>query len=276
MSTGHPLFTALVDDAALFPPGCASMPDALAAHPHHRSAHYADIVGRFLCPASRLPELIATLPAETSIELSLIADTGPTGLDEALVLGLADDRIDIEAVEVAPVQELDLMEAVERALEPLPPILAFVEVPRSPGWTGGLDAIAAAGRGAKLRTGGASAAAFPSEAELAAFILACVTRDVPFKCTAGLHNALRHRDSASSFEQHGFLNIALATHAAVLGEGTEAVEALLAERDGSRLVATFGQVTDHDARRTRANFVGFGSCSILEPVADLTRLGLLG
>lgn len=275
MSAGHPLFTAIVDDAALFPPGCATMPDALAAHPHHRAAAYADVVGRFLCPASRLRELIEVLADGVRIELALIADTGPAGLTDALALGHTDHRIDIEAVEVRPATGPDLMESVESVLDSLPPILGFVELPRQPGWTGGLDAIAAAGRGAKLRTGGETADAFPSEDELADFIMACVERDVPFKCTAGLHNAVRHRNEQTGFPHHGFLNIALATHAAVLGEGSAAVAALLAEQRGDRLASAYRHVTDHDARRTRALFVGFGSCSVLEPVHDLTALGLL-
>jgi len=275
MSIGHPLFTALVDDAALFPPGCADMPDALAAHPHHKAASYADVVGRFLCPVSRLRELMDSLAEDRRIELSLIVDTGLSQLPDALALARTDQRIDVEAVEITPGDGPDLTESVERVLESAPPLLAFVELPRAPGWTGGLDAIAAAGRSAKFRTGGASAAAFPGEAELAAFVIACVERDVPFKCSAGLHNAVRHRDAATCFEHHGFMNIALATHTAVLGEGSDAVEALLGETDSARLVSAYRQVTDHDARRARALFVGFGSCSVLEPVHDLTNLGLL-
>jgi len=275
MSTGHPLFTAIVDDAALFPPGSAAMPDALAAHPHHRKAVYADIVGRFLCPASRVEELLGLLPDDHTLELGLIADTGSAVLTSALALARSDPRLVVEAVELKPGPGPDLTEAVEQVLETLPPMLAFVELPRSPGWTGGLDAIAAAGRGAKLRTGGDTADAFPSTGELAEFIVACVERDVPFKCTAGLHHAVRHRDPASGLLHHGFLNIALGTHAAVLGEDAAIVTALVEQDDSGQLVTAFDQVTDHDARRTRGAFVGFGSCSILDPVDDLTALGLL-
>lgn len=251
------------------------MADALAAHPHHRAAPYADVVGRFLCPTSRIDELIEILPDGRQLALGLIADTSVLELSDALSRAHGDPRLDVEAVEVRPADGPDMMEAVEDALESLPAMLAFVEVPLRPGWTGGLDAIAAAGRGAKLRTGGASADKFPSEADLATFIQACAERDVPFKCTAGLHNAVRHRDEETGFVHHGFLNVALATHAAVLGEGADAVTAIVAERDGERLVSAYGQVSDHDARRTRSLFVGFGSCSILEPVHDLTGLGLL-
>lgn len=275
MSTGHPLFTALVDDAALFPPGCASMTDAVAAHPHHRAARYADLVGRFLCPASRVGELIDTLAGKRQLALGLIADTGPAGLPGALELAHGDQRLDVEAVEIAVSGGADLSSAVEAVLPQLPPLLCFVELPRVPDWSRALDAVAAAGRGAKLRTGGETAAMFPSEEEVTRFITACAERDVPFKCTAGLHRAVRHRDPATGHEHHGFLNVALATHAAVLGEGAGPVCALLAEQDSARLVESFARVTDHDARRTRSLFVGFGSCSILEPVRDLTALGLL-
>ena len=275
MSSGPALFTAIIDDAALFPPGSATMPDALAAHPHHRRSAYADLVGRFLCPASRIGELIEVLPADHTLELSVVGDTGPDGLAESLRLAATDHRLTVEAVEIRPGEGSDLVECVVRVLETLPPMLAFVELPRVPGWIGGLDAIAAAGRGAKLRTGGLDAAAFPTPEEVAAFVLACVERDVPFKCTAGLHKGVRHRDPESGLVRHGFLNIALATHAAVLGEPAETVTDLLAEQRPEPLLAAYGHVGDHDARRTRAAFVGFGSCSVLEPVEDLRHLGLL-
>ena len=67
---------------------------------------------------------------------------------------------------------------------------AHVELPRSPGWPQALDVLAAAGQGAKLRTGGLRAELFPTGAELGAFISACAERAVPFKCTAGLHHAV--------------------------------------------------------------------------------------
>src|ERR1044072_8577938 len=55
------LLARLIDDAALFPPRTATVPDAVKFHLEGRSADYADVVGLFLCPASRLPELITEL-----------------------------------------------------------------------------------------------------------------------------------------------------------------------------------------------------------------------
>lgn len=48
-----PLFARLVDDAALFPPGNAPMPDAVRGYLAARAGERADLVGAFLCPASR-------------------------------------------------------------------------------------------------------------------------------------------------------------------------------------------------------------------------------
>ena len=52
-----PCSRGLFDDAALFPPGNAAMPDAVAGHAGYRQAWYAGLVGRFVCPAGRLAEL---------------------------------------------------------------------------------------------------------------------------------------------------------------------------------------------------------------------------
>ena len=51
------LFTSVVDDAALFPPGNAPMDKALAEHEAVRRSGRADLVGPFLCPASRVTEM---------------------------------------------------------------------------------------------------------------------------------------------------------------------------------------------------------------------------
>ena len=74
-----------------------------------------------------------------------------------------------------------------------------------------------AGLRLKFRTGGLTADAFPSAAELAACIDAALDRETPFKCTAGLHHAVRHTDPETGFEHHGFLNVLLATRVALDG-----------------------------------------------------------
>lgn len=272
VSTVPLLFTRLVDDAALFPPGNASLPMAVPSYFGYRHAPYGEYVGRFCCPASRLPELVAELPGRPPLELGLIADTDLAGLVAALSIVDSEPGLRLGAVEVALAGE-ELAAAARCTVAALPPGLpAFVEIPRGTGWQGALDVLSGDRVGAKLRTGGLTAPAVPSVAELAAFLLACAERALPFKCTAGLHHPVRHTDPATGAIQHGFLNVLLATHAALTGGD---VAAVLSAPDGPELATECRQLSDTDAVRLRAAFRCFGSCSIVEPMAELTALGLL-
>jgi hypothetical protein len=82
---------------------------------------------------------------------------------------------------------------------------------------------------------------------------------------------VRHSDPVTGFEHHGFLNIVLATVAAVRGED---VVAALAERDAEQVGASVAGLDAVLTAAVRAHFAGFGSCSIDEPVEDLEKLGL--
>ena len=114
----------------------------------------------------------------------------------------------------------------------------------------------------------------PDEAELARLLHAAVAAGVPFKCTAGLHHAVRHT-SAEGFQQHGFLNVLLATHTLLSGAGPEEAADVLAERDGPALAARIGALTHEEAVSVRRAFRSFGTCSVTEPLEDLVVLGAL-
>jgi hypothetical protein len=272
VSTVPPLLDRLIDDAAVFPPGNAPMVAAVQAYVDRSDAVPAGLVGRFLCPASRLGALVAALPPGVTVELGVIADTGLTGLPEALSLVAGEPRLRLTGVEIALPAD-DAVEAARCTLAGLPPDLpAYLEVPRVPGFRGVLDVLVGSGVAAKARTGGPTAAAYPTEAELAALVTGCVERDLPFKCSAGLHHAVRHRDRATGFEEHGFLNLLLAVHAARTGGD---VLTALSTREGPALAAQCRWLSEDEAAGVRAGFAGFGSCSIAGPVADLTGLGLL-
>src|SRR5690606_4638017 len=107
--------------------------------------------------------------------------------------------------------------------------LAYVEVPRVPGMSGALDVLAEYDLRAKLRTGGATADAVPTERELADFLDACLDRQLPFKLTAGLHHPVRHTDAASGLEQHGFLNVLAAVDEVLESADQTAVAAILGQ-----------------------------------------------
>ncbi|MDP9394168.1 MAG: hypothetical protein M3Q27_07885 [Actinomycetota bacterium] len=277
----HPLLDGLVDDAAIFPPGNAAMVDAVTGYLRHRTYAYGALVGRFLCSASRLGELrqvLDTRPApEVAIPLGLVVDTGADGIEAAVARAGADPRLTLAAVEVAATAGSgDLVSAVRHAVDHLPEVEAYVELPREEGWLAGLAVLADTPYGAKLRTGGTSAGAFPTEDEVAAFIVACVAAETPFKLTAGLHHAVRQRDTATGFEHHGFVNVLVATHAATQGARVDEVAGMLAEQDTSAVAARFEALDPTTAVAARSFFTAFGSCSVDEPVADLVTLGILG
>ncbi|PWR05261.1 hypothetical protein DKT68_27815 [Micromonospora acroterricola] len=283
MSTQVPaLLDGLVDDAAVFPPGSAALPDALAAHRRHRAAWYAHLVGPLLVPASTVAagELTGLVDFGEGLVVGLIGDTGTGGLPAALSR-LAPDGVTARQVEVAVARRgedpLPGIAELLRLIDAMPDVEAvYAELPLTFGLMGALDALAAARAegvpvAAKFRTGGLAAELFPTPAELAAVICACRDRDLPFKLTAGLHQAVRHLDPETGFTHHGYANVLAATLAAAEGGGVRAVTELLTVADPRPLLEhTSGRL---DAPRPL--WVGFGSCSILEPLTDLIRLGLV-
>ncbi|WP_089012193.1 hypothetical protein [Micromonospora inositola] len=279
MSTQVPrLFAGLVDDAAVFPPGSAALPDAVVAHRRHRTAWYADLVGPLLLPASTLPELPDLLDPDEPMAVGVIADVPIGQLDAALAE--ADPRITVRQVEAAVAKRGEdpqpgLAELVKLA-ERLGGIPVHAEIPLTFGLMGALDAVAEARAdglpvAAKFRTGGLAAELFPTPIELAAVISACRDRELPFKLTAGLHHAVRHRDPETGFTHHGFVNVLAAALAASDGAEVDAVAELLAATDPVRLAERAR--ADRDAGRPL--WIGYGSCSIEEPLTDLIRLGLV-
>lgn len=276
------LFAGLIDDAALFPPGNTPMDEAVPAHAQHRRAWYAELVGPFLCTDARLPELQKVLPQDDSLDLGLLVTGGAGAIGPALTWVGHDPRLALRAVEIALRDEPDLARNAQRIAlafdaAGLPDdVSVAIEVPRTEGWERALDAVAENGHRAKLRTGGVQADSAtpgwqgPDEVEVARFVLACLDRELPFKCTAGLHHAVRHT-SDDGTEQHGFANVLLATRAGLDGGTDDQLVQLLAERDAATVSTKLGEVTPS----TRQWFTSYGSCSIDEPLDELRAFGML-
>jgi hypothetical protein len=268
------LFTRIVDDAALFPPAREAMGTAL---PAYREARRDPVLGRFLCPASRFEELREHLVPEDLFELGLIADTGIEALPQAIAAARAEPRVRLGIVEIPLPAEADQARAVAVTLARLPADLpAFIEHRRTPGWMEAVQRIGAARErgvpvGAKLRTGGPTPELVPGADEVAAFLKLCVEARLPFKCTAGMHHAVRHHDPAP---EHGFLNVLLAT--ADLLQGLDRAADTVRSEDAQALAARARALPDADARAVRELFVSYGSCDIHTPSTELIKLGLIG
>ncbi|MFI6395339.1 hypothetical protein [Nonomuraea sp. NPDC050540] len=244
------LFTALVDDAGLFPPTSLHMDEGLARHQRDLEAASPLLTHRFLCPASRLDTLRRAEPRPTRMGLILDTDEPPA---------FADLPIDFVEVRLPPEEagRLDLPDGVR----------LFIEVPPRSRVTGLPE-----GAGLKVRCGGMTADAFPPAEHLGAFITHCVDNDIPFKATAGLHHAVRHFDPALGVDRHGFLNLVLAVCEAV--EHRDPVP-VLRTTDVGHLVRLALAVPEESAKRARELLVSYGSCSTSTPIDDLKTLGVI-
>lgn len=274
------LLARLIDDAALFPPGSATVPDAVRLHLEGRSSEHADLVGLFLCPASRLPELITELikvkPGKP-VELSLVIDTGLGGVPKAL--SIVESRAELLALRMVEMPAPSDVDEVwlERVSEFVPEDVIRVIEPRrgGAGWLDGIQRVIEHGSWPKLRCGGLSTENFPSVDEVFDFLTVINTGGASFKATAGLHNAVRHTAEDTGFTHHGFLNLLIATGRLLAGADAEDVRAALASTDGKALAEEAQNMTEHEALSVRGVFASYGSCSLTDPVADLEELGLL-
>lgn len=279
MSTVPALFRHLVDDAAMFPPGDLPLTEAVIAHRTHRQSPYADLVGLFVCTDEDLMKVAAESTGPGRLQVAVVITGGAGGIEPAVRYGDRSHDIDVRAIEVRLRAEDDLSRNALRVVRACDDCLdeetAYVEIGLEGAWERALDVVADAGYAAKLRTGGLDASLFPSENQVAAFITACLDREVAFKCTAGLHNAVRHTAADTGFEHHGFLNVLLATRASLDGASQDELVAVLASRDGEALAAQARDLSEEQAAGTRRWFTSFGSCSIEDPRHDLTGLSLL-
>jgi len=263
------LWSGLVDDAAIFPPGNAPLPDATAAYAARTDEQGAGLVGTFVLRDTDLPQ-VRGFDAKLSVVVTGGAGqiTGPAGLCQRLGLELAGLEIALRDLDDLAGNARRVVAAVDAARadgtlgDDVP---VYVELPAAEPthqWLAAADVVAGAELRLKLRTGGVEPHQVPSSATLAGWVDAALDRETPFKCTAGLHHAVRHDRG------HGFVNVLAATRLAFDGAARDEVVATLEERDGATLAAA-------DLTGVRRWFTSFGSCSVAEPLADLRELGLV-
>lgn len=289
------LFMRLIDDAAVFPPGSSPLPQAVADHRHHTTQWYALLTGSLLVPATswrELTEIVAGLEdAGDVLRVGLISRPGGDAavLHEAID-GLAEHPT-IEAVgaefgwydgwlgEWASDSDADA--AGLRTLA--------IEIPRGADQARALDEVRDAYRSggldrdvvAKFRTGPTPTWEWPDEDELAGFLVAVAGDEagrVPFKLTGGLHHAVRGQyvpAGGQLEDNHGLLNVLVATEAARCGAEQAEVAQVLADTVPARLASTVAGWDDETVEAVRESFVSYGCCTVTDPIGELSALGLL-
>lgn len=278
----------LVDDAAIFPPGEAPLPEAVSAYLSRRSEPWVGLVGPLVVADRVLPDLPGLVAGvQPRLPVSVVCSGGAGSLEPAARWASELDDVDLHALELA-LRDLDDLtgsaQRVTRAAEALASsagleVPLHVEVPplppdgrADPAWLGALDELAATDLRLKFRCGGPDPSAVPSPVALARQIDAALDRELAFKCTAGLHHAVRRADPSTGRTEHGFLNVLLATRASLDGEPAEQV---LQEADPAVVVERVRELGDEPLARTRRWFTSFGCCGVEDPYRDLTELGLL-
>ncbi|MEO7754765.1 MAG: hypothetical protein ABIS35_15280 [Terracoccus sp.] len=271
-----PLLLRLIDDAAVFPPGDAALDVAVHEHLERRVGPYAAQLGPLLVPAGAAAEL-ARLAGDdercvtSPLEVGLVVRPGAPAAPLADAVSLLRDDPHL----VVTGAELGWADGWRAALDLEVPL--SVEVGLDTEQERALDDIASAVDDeadvqAKFRTGATLSWAWPDEQVLARFLDGVILRGLAFKLTGGLHHAVR---TIEGEPQHGLLNVLLATHEALDGAESDELAGILAQTSAEVLVDRMIRLDADSAARVRASFTAYGCCGVLDPIGELTALGLL-
>jgi hypothetical protein len=306
------LLAEILDYAGLFPPARLPLETAIRNYARYRGEPESWMLGRFVCPATRLAELSPFVeelfPSGPPLTITALGRGGAIAAEylEALAADLKavkefngrhGDRVRGDMLELRlsadVIKDMKallgviLSDGMMRAFRKwdIKEFKNFYEVGLGPDWRSTLTAaLRVLPGGFKLRCGGLEAAAFPTVEQVAGVLTACARRNVPFKATAGLHHPIRHFDAQLQTHIHGFLNVfGAGVLAAALGLTRKRVQAIVEDEDPSHFVFTDETFRWKDlsvpveaiVRARRDRMISFGSCSFDEPRADLRALGLL-
>jgi hypothetical protein len=294
------LLSVVIDYAGLFPPARLTMRDAMTNYVQDQMSPNGWMLNCFVVSASRLAEfetLVSTFSLRQWSLSVILSGNGKSEIDH--VVSYHRNNITVTTLEFPPIPPTE----IARLLPHLPTgIDAFFEIPLSGSVETYLATLQNTGTFAKVRTGGITADAFPSTAQLGQFIVACAKAHVPFKATAGLHHPLpgsyrlTYEPHSPSNAMHGFLNVIILaaliywqkiTSNEVLAVLQGEEEGRGKRKEGRRMIDGFQFQADGivwgdrhlsltEIEQARQNFFrSFGSCSFSEPIHDLKELGLL-
>lgn len=288
------LLAGAIDYAGLFPPSQLSLSEAVLNYATYRNSNYAWMLGRFVVTAARLDEFyesaadfitrdererwhVAVVAGEDIVEtLKQVELFNLRHGEQALC-----DVLEVRANSVSKIE--NTVNGLRAGTT------AYFEIPTGESMPDLIAALATRGQRAKIRTGGVTPDAFPTQGEIVRFVRTCVAANVPFKATAGLHHPLRcfrtltyEADSVMG-RMHGFLNLFLMAGFAREGFRSNVLEDVMEEEFDEVFRFEPQTVTWRDfslgiaqiENLRHKGIQSFGSCSFDEPVADLQKLGIL-
>jgi hypothetical protein len=290
-----------IDYAGMFPPCSLDLESALRNQAQYVRSSDAWMLGAFVLPVEQFE---ATRPLLSKFDPShplRVAALGPRTANADAFLDAMDkadaairwlssnvDLVAISHLEMFLPHDVDpaLLDEARAILGDLP---AFWEA--SPDTAQQTIALLAehnsdahsATFGYKLRTGGVTADAFPTSAQIASALVTPATHQLPIKFTAGLHHPIRQFRDEVKTKMHGFLNVLGAAVLTAENQWTAHQTSIMLEDENAD---SFSFTDEFFAWREwkisverlqyRRKFVAsFGSCSFDEPREDLRALGLL-
>ena len=314
------LLAHIVDYAGTFPPAALTLEEAARRYASYRTSEESWMLGSFVCAARDLKDLlplVGSFDITSPLELSVVFSGGGSTAEylqnlqkdlQAISEFSAGSSIPVAVRQLEGRLPQDLLDTdvitVRKFLDEMDVLLEhaemqdadlFFEVPVDerrhqiiPVVNGAVSAFnrqrsnsLQGSAGLKVRLGGE---VVPASDQLAYLITTCRDASVRFKATAGLHHPLYRYDDSTETEQHGFLNVFVASVLATADAlETEAVAQILADGDPDHFTfssdgvdwMTFRAPLQDIERTRRERACSFGSCSFEEPIEDLHHLGLL-
>jgi hypothetical protein len=300
----------IIDYAGLFPPAKLPLDESIRNYVDAGSnSPHRWMLRNFVCPTVQLSALAGATSSPVAVAALGAAVTQVNAFAPQLEADMrlvedyraAQPNAKVPSYEVALPAGLtasELGDAIERFVQALKShrLRGFLEIPMSPSWEADVSNLCQAidawrtgmklqrtdkWLGLKLRCGGLTPEAFPSDAQVAHFIERCRETNVRWKATAGLHHPRRHWDESLKVWHHGFLNVFLAGVLARTQMSWPNLAEILADRqlsdlrfERNRLVWKFWECDVDEITEARSEFAtSFGSCSFDEPTADLFAMG---
>jgi hypothetical protein len=296
------LLTSSIDYAGMFPPCSLALEPALQNHATYVRSSDAWMLNAFVLSVQQFDSAGQLLSSFDPLHPLRVAALGPkTTSTDAFLHGLevaspAIRSFSKNAVDLVSISQLEMflpddveLHSLEEAKAIVSDLPVFWETPPDKAET----TIALLAKhnsdqnaptfGYKLRTGGVTADAFPSSAQIARALVSAERHRLPIKFTAGLHHPIRQFRDEVKTKMHGFLNV---LGAAVLAaehqwDANQAV-VMLDDEDPRSFLFTDDFFAWREWKinierlRSRRRFVfSFGSCSFDEPGDDLRALNLL-
>ncbi len=299
------LLQEIIDYAGLFPPASLSMEEAIRNFARYRHEPESWMLGRFICPTTKLSELhvfedlftgdplrfsalirkVETIDQCVSILVEDLAEIERfhqqrqgTALVDTIEMRLPDELVQQNNPE-GSIRLLQTMVEIIGGSTARPAVFFEVDV-RAMSMLSYLQPMTLTGF--KLRCGGVEASAFPSPVDVAQALVEGAATMVPLKFTAGLHHPLRHFNETVQTKMHGFINVFIAGILTLLhGLRVEELVEVLEEEDAQRFRFSEDGVAfdrwkvsaDQIEEIRRRQLISFGSCSFDEPREDLKKLG---